>query len=165
MTLFSGIFFVSLAGGAEGEKPTPPERENFKIFLLAGQSNMAGRGVDIKLGGDPAGLTRRDDLCLGHVGIGRVRAFPTGPVGPLPGRVVHVMADQDLEECPDVVGFEQDGVELDAFGFIPGGGDGRSDLFCRKLGCIKRIVDSTHRATDRELNVRRSETQLFAGRG
>ena len=56
-------FTATLASSAYAESPGQPEvpdKENFKIFLLAGQSNMAGRGADIVLGGNPELLAKRE---------------------------------------------------------------------------------------------------------
>ena len=55
-------FFTSVACADQGP-PTLPDKENFKIFRLAGQSNMAGRGEvtddDLKI--HPRGLMLAKD--------------------------------------------------------------------------------------------------------
>jgi hypothetical protein len=50
------VLFALLTATAQADDapaPAPPDKENFRIFLLAGQSNMAGRGeisdVDLKI--------------------------------------------------------------------------------------------------------------------
>jgi hypothetical protein len=42
--MLAAILWAAIAGGAEPGKVEPPARENFHLFLLVGQSNMAGRG-------------------------------------------------------------------------------------------------------------------------
>lgn len=39
------LFFLTLCGLATAQEPKLPAKENFHLFLLVGQSNMAGRGL------------------------------------------------------------------------------------------------------------------------